>query len=873
MDGLNGAKSELPPGRRAPGKPDDPSAPNGGADVEEYVSVGGDDDEFPTVDLADGSTLVYLEKPVEGPGPRPSEFYANLAEVLPDTVMSDVVTGLLRKIDLDKKAREKRDKQQEEGLKRTGLGKDAPGGAEFDGASKVVHPMIQEACIDFEARIIKELFPPMGPVKPNILGVVTKEKDERARRKTEHMNYQITQQIKEAYPIMETTLTQVPLGGVAYIHQWWDHRLKRPRWQFVPVDNVYLPYSAADFASSHRRTFKEDLTDVDILQRVEEGRYRKVELPKTGMPPDQSKSEKANDKIEGRDDPGENVDGEREVYEVMTYIEVTDEHADYLGFEQPGRLYPYLISIDVGTRQVLSWYRDWEAEDDTREPIEHLFEFPFIPWRGAYAIGLPQIIGGLSAAATGALRALLDSALVNNVPSAIMKKGSGTSGRTVRAQIGEIVELDTGLEADDIRKVLMPFPFNAPQPVLLQLLQFIVEAARGTVRTSLDDSAINATSNTPVGTQYSRVQEGMVVYSAAHARTHRAFNRLLMGLHRLNRLYLPDEPLRVDAAGKEILVSRKDYEGPCDVQPTSDATIYSDMQRMMQISAIQQRMTVAPGVYNPHKVEEAFLRLLKWPDPDGILVDQPQPHELNAVNESLSMTLGQPVKAFPEQDHLAHIQVHVTYMDNPLLGGNPLIAPRYLPLALQHIAEHIAFFFVTHAVSVARDAAQIDPAELMSNDPETKQLFDRFLAQSTNVAMQGVDQALAGLMPSIQKAQAMLQAMQPKPPLDPAVAAATQATMAETQRKGQADQMTNQLETARLGVQQQQNQARNALDAQRNAAQFERNDIARDNAQLSSDTKVATTQAEIQSAEDIASMKIGAGGGTSLSDGRSMEGA
>jgi chaperonin GroES len=867
-------KSDLPEDRRAPGKPDDPDAPTPaeGADVGEYLSVGDDDDEIQMgPDDEHGGSVVYLEKPEEAQDREEGGFYENLAEILDDTVMDMVATDLLRKIEEDKEARKKRDEQYEEGIRRTGLGKDAPGGADFEGASRVVHPMLTEACIDYESRVIKELMPPSGPVKPKILGVPTKEKTQRAARKVEHMNYQITTQIKEAFSVLETTLTQVPLGGVQYIKQWWDHRLMRPRWQFVAVDNIYLPFGAADFASASRRTFKEDVSAVEFQQRVEQGLYRDIKVPAPSQVPDRSKAAKANEKVEGVDDQGQNLDGEREIYEVMSYIEITDRMGEVLQHEEEGMLYPYLISIDVTSKKVLSWYRDWEEEDHTREPIEHLFEFPFIPWRGAYSIGLPQIIGGLSAAATGALRALLDSAHINNAPSGLIKKGSSTSGKSYRPEIGTLTEIDAGLEADDIRKVVMPFPFNGPAPVLFQLLGFLVDASKGTVRTSMDEEAINTNANTPVGTQLSRVEEGLVVFSSIHGRIHKAFNRLLAGLHRLNKLYLPDEPLRVDQAGQEILISRKDYEGVCDIQPVSDPTIYSDQQRMWQITAIQQRAAMSPGLYNLRKVEERFLKLMKVDDPDELLVAQPEPHELNAVNECLAMSLGQPIKVFPEQNHLAHLQVHVEFMSSPMLGMNPIIAPKYLPAALQHIAEHIVMLYVSQTVETIKGATNgTDPTELMSNDPQVKKKFDELLAAASEPVIGEITQHVAKIQPAIQQAMQMLQALAPKPPIDPGVEAATQASMAETQRKSTADQTNAQLESARLTLAQQTAQAKNVADQQRNAALFQRNQIAQDSATMNAQVKLAVANQDTETARDIATAKLTEGAHTSLKDGASF---
>jgi hypothetical protein len=484
-----------------------PMPQDGEASAEEYVALEpGDNIETEPDD--DGGMTAFL--PEEDDEPERAEleggFYGNLATALPDIVLNRISTDLLMKIDQDKEARKERDKQYEEGIRRTGLGKDAPGGAEFEGASRVVHPSLVEACIDGESRLMKELWPPSGPVKPKIIGESTQEKVDKADRKVRWMNYQLTTLMKEARPTTEETLTQVMLGGSQFIKLWFDHRLKRPRMEFVGVDQIYLPAKAKNYQSSFRRTFDDTVSAVEFQQRVQSGQYRDLKLAAPAMEPEKSNAKKATDKIEGVEDGGINIDGARTIYEVMSYLEVTEDMAEHLdGGEEVGNLYPYLISIDLASRQVLSLYRDWEEEDRTFEPIEHIFEFPMIYWRGPYSIGFGQIIGGLSGASTGALRALLDSAHINNMQGGLVLKGSGTGGQSRKAQPGEYIEIESNQEQPDIRSQVLPFQTKEPSATLFQLLGALIDMTKGVVRTSLDESAIDTNANTPVGTQLSRV--------------------------------------------------------------------------------------------------------------------------------------------------------------------------------------------------------------------------------------------------------------------------------------------------------------------------------------------------------------------------------
>ena len=845
-------QSDIPAGRR--GTPPLNGTPSEGVDVAEYISVAPDPDEITLVPTADGGAYVEMPGEREEEEPPDQTFYANLAEVIPERAQQTIVTDLLRRIEEDKEARKRRDEQYEEGIRRTGLGKDAPGGADFEGASRAVHPMMEEVCIDFESRVIKELMPLTGAVKPNVLGIATAEKVAKADRVTAHMNYQLTVQIKEARSVMETTLTQVPLGGSQFVRLWFDHRLKRQRMEFASVDKVHVPANAADFQSAHRKTFEDSISAVEFRHRIDQGMYRDLDLMPPAQQPEPTKSESASRKVEGVEETALNLDGNRTIFETMTYLEVTEEMADVLDVEEAGGLYPYLITMDETSKSMLACYRCWEDKDPAREMIDNLYEFPFIPWRGALGIGFPHIIGGLSAAATGSLRALLDSAHASNALGGYILKGAGAGGQTRQPTIGTFTELDGSLETDDIRKRVLPFSFSQPSTVLFQLLGWVTEAAKGVVRTSLDDTPADGATNVPVGTQMSRVEQGLVVFSAVIGRQHAAFNRLIAGMYRLNRLYLPEQ-LKVDASGKEIMVRRADYQGPCDVQPVSDPTIYSDQQRFAQLNYIQARAAAAPMLYRAREVELAGLKLMRWPDPEAILQDQPRPHELNAVNENLALTLGQPVQAFPEQNHLAHLQVLLDYMKSPALGANPLIAPSFLPGALKHAVEHIAYHYVQATVATLRKAAGKDPSELFSRDPTVKARLDEVLAQASQQIVPEVEQAVQNALPVLQQAMTMMKAMMPPPPVDPA-AAAVQAATAETQRKGAADQAGNQLDAAKL-------QADTSNQQQQNAIQAQRNQIMSDNADAANQTKIATTEADNQTALTISEDRAmsGAGGG------------
>ena len=758
-------------------------------------------------DTEDGGAIVTLEE--NGPAAGDSEFYDNLAETMPEPDLKMLASKFLELISRDKEARKKRDEQYEEGIRRTGLGDDAPGGAQFNGASKVVHPMMTEACIDFASRAIKELLPPQGPAKDLIEGEVTMKKIQKAKRKTSLMNWQLTVQSQEFRSELEQLLTQVPLGGAQYLKMSWDEARNRPGFLAVMIDDMYLPFAATNFYTAQRKTHVQYLTQLDYEMRVESGMYRDVDLTPPGLEPEASLAEQANNKIEGRTDTSYNEDGLRTVYEVYATTQI----------EEGEDASPYIITIDKPSGKVLSIYRNWDEDDDTREEMTWIVEFPFIPWRGAYPIGLPQMVGGLSAAATGALRALLDSAHIQNVPTMLKLKGGTRGGQTLNIQPTQVEEIEGGLNIDDVRKIAMPLPFNPPSPTLFQLLGFLVEAGKGVIRTSMEDLP-DSQANAPVGTTLARIEQGMVVFNAIHSRLHDAMGRMLRVLHRLNEMYLDDE--RLDQEAGEELATRADFEGPMDVVPVSDPNIFSESQRYAQVQAVAQRAQMLPQLYNLRKVEERILTTLKIPDYEGLLNPAQEPEEQNAVNENMSAALGRPVVAFPEQDHIAHLKTHLGFMMNPMLGGGPMFQQTFLPVMLNHLKEHVALWYMKTTIDLANSFADIDLDELgaQEHSDEDKRAFDRMLAEASTVVSEKAGDVFADLPPIIQQAQQMMQQLQPPPPMDPAQVAAQTAQQRmqidsqKMQLEGQKMQQQAQLDQAKLGQQAQLEQQKLALQQQ-----------------------------------------------------------
>lgn len=755
-----------------------------------------EDEPSDVTDTEDGGAMVRLDDEDEDEA-RSEDFYANLAETMPDSELADLAQRYIDLIGKDKEARKKRDEQYEEGLRRTGLGDDAPGGAQFQGATKVVHPMLTEACVDFAARAIKELCPPTGPVKDFIPGKPEGDKVKKAKRKTAFMNWQLTVQATEFRAELEQLLTQVPLGGAQYLKVTWNEPRNRPEFLFVAIDDMYLPFAATNFYTAQRKTHVQYLTAVDYQRRVKTGMYRDVDLGPAGMEPEFSIVEKANNKIEGRNETSYNEDGLRTVYEIYAIDAIEGDEA-----------LPYIISIDKPSGKVLSVYRNWDELDEAQEELQWFVEFPFVPWRGAYPIGLPHMVGGLAAASTGALRALLDSAHISNSQTMLKLKGGSKGGQSLEIQPTQVMEIEGGLAADDIRKLVMPLPYNQPSPVLFQLLGFLVDAGKGVIRTTMDDIA-DGNPNAPVGTTLAKIEQGMVVFSAIHSRLHNSMQKMLAILHRLNGMYLNDED--VEAEIGEELATREDFDGPLDVVPVSDPNIFSEAQRFAQVQAVAQRSAALPQLYNLRKVEERILDTLKIPNAKDLLNPAMEPKEQNAVNENVAATMGRPVVAFPEQDHIAHLKTHLAYLMSPALGMNPLIAPTYVPAILNHIKEHVALWYASSVFELGNEATGMDIGDMLKElkEPEDKRAFDGMLAEASQNVAQAANDVFASLPPVIQKAQELMQQMAPQPPMDPSV----QLAQAQLQAQAQRDAQRAQIDAQRLQLTAAQTQQKAQMDA------------------------------------------------------------
>lgn len=726
------------------------------------------------IENADGSATIAL--PEEEQAER--SFDENLAERLDSHERRRIATQLLELIERDASARSERDKQYAEGLQRTGLGNDAPGGADFPGASRTVHPMLAEACVDFSARAMKELCPANGPVKTKTLGPADSQKLERAKRKRDYLNHLYTRQIEEYYPEKEQLLTQLPMGGSQYEKYWFDTAQGRICMEFVPVDDVLLPYACSSFYTAPRVTHKQKVIRADFEDRVAAGFYRDLEraLPE-GPEPEKSAAESATDKIEGRTETGYNEDGLRVVYEVTCALDIEDDP-----LRPEGRRGEYVVHIDLDTQEMLAAYRNWRQDDPLARRLHWWVEDIFIPWRGAYGLGLPQLIGSLSGAVTGAIRAVLDAAHIQNIPTAAKLKSGRGSGSNISLVAAGLTEIDSA-GSDDIRKVLMAMPFNGPSPVLVQMIELLTAHAKGVVATA-EEKIADASNQMPVGTAMALIEQGSQVFSAIHARLHNAQARGMQIVCRLVRESAPEEELR------QWGLTRQDFSDESDIEPVSDPRIFSEAQRYAQLQEEFKVIGMTPNLnWNTKSLARRALELLRVDHVDEVLPKDPEPITSDPVQENQAALLGAPLRAAPQQDHMAHIRAHLSLVADPFVMT--MYDPQVLSGFLQHCKEHFAMFYGTMAQAAAQQALRVVVNDGKPVSP------DQMASLASQQALLSAQQELGTMAQGLAQIHQQIKAKLPPEPMD-AATATFNAAMAEVERKKQLDKSNQELKGKEL---------------------------------------------------------------------------
>ena len=667
------------------------------------------------------------------PGEDPESFDANLAEEMDESELATLAGDLADDIENDLSSRKEWEKSYVQGLKLLGLQYEERT-EPWDGACGVFHPMITEAVVRFQSESITETFPAQGPVKTKILGKQTPEKEEAAERVQDDMNYELTEVMKEFRPEHERMLWSLPATGSAFKKVYYDPNLGRQVSMFIPAEDIILPYGAADLDTCYRVTHVMRKTKADIIKLQQAGFYRDIELPD----PDKSKTDiqQAKDKETGFND---NNDDRYTLYE--SHVDLVVKSDPYTELDADGEPWgitlPYVMTILKGSNDVLSIRRNWREEDTLRLKRQHFVHYQYIPGFGAYGFGLFHLIGGYAKSATSIMRQLVDAGTLANLPGGLKTRGLRIKGDDTPIAPGEWRDVDIG--SGQLRDNLLPLPYKEPSAVLAGLMDKIVEEGRRFAATA-DMKVSDMSAQAPVGTTLALLERQLKVMTAVSARLHFSFKQELKLLAGLIRDYTDDdydyEP--VDASPK---AKKEDYSH-VEIIPVSDPNAATMSQRVVQYQAVIQMAQMAPDIYDLPKLHRGMLEVLGIKNAAELvpLPDDQKPRD--PVTENQNIIKGEPVKAFFYQDHQAHIQVHMSAMQDPvlmqLLGQNPR-APQMQAAMMAHIAEHVGF---TYRQKIEQQLGMPLPPEDEKLPPEMETQLSAMMAQAAQqVLMQSQAQA------------------------------------------------------------------------------------------------------------------------------------
>ena len=614
------------------------------------------------------------------------EFDSNLASEIDQKELDGKASSLIGVYESDRSARDEWEERYKKGLKTL----DPDGGLQEGederasrGLSIVVHPLIAEAATQFNARAIAELYPAGGPVKTTIIGEPDEETEDQARRVREFMNYQITQEMPEYFPDLDQMLFHLPLIGQTFKKVWWDSNLNRQCSQFIKAEDFVVAPDSKDLYTSPRYTQLIRMPRNDYNRYVASGWYLPAEyVGESYDPVDDTSAE-----VEGVDPYGDDSHDEivnlleMHVYESFDGTDGSDEDDD------DSVALPYVITVDYDAEKIVSVRRNWKQDDEDKNRRDWFVSYKFLPGLGFYGFGLYHIIGGLGKAATGSLRALLDSAAFANMQGGFKLKGR-VSGGEIDVNPGEFVDLDATV--DDVNKAVMPLPFKEPSSVLFQLLGYIAEIGQRFASTA-DLNVGDVNPNAPVGSTVALIEQGSKSFSAIHKRLHYSQGQEFKLLAALNAENLP-ETVEFSISGENSAIRAEDFDDRIDVVPVSDPNIFSTAQRIAQAQAVLQMAQSAPQLHDMYEAYKRMYVSIRIPNIDEILQEPKEAPRIDPIDENVSVLYGKPIRAFPEQDHESHIAVHIQFMSDPSLAGNPG-AKTMQPILIAHIAEHVALLY------------------------------------------------------------------------------------------------------------------------------------------------------------------------------------
>jgi len=752
---------------------------------------------------------------LEPEGEFSDDFNANLAEEMDEGALATVGSELMELVSADIDSRKDWADTFVKGLEVLGL-KYEERTEPWSGACGVYSTVLTEAAIRFQSESIMETFPAQGPVKTEIIGAITKLKEEAAVRVRDDMNYKMTEEMPEYRPEHERMLFSLGLAGSAFKKVYKDPTLGRQVSIFIPAEDVIVPYGTSNLKVAERVTHVMRKTKNEIRKLQVSGFYRDIDLGDPINVLTDIEKKKADQQGYKASD-----DDRYQLLEVHVDMEIEGyEDKDEDG-EETGIALPYVITVERGTNEVLAIRRNWDPEDPLKIRRQHFVDYCYIPGFGFYGLGLIHIIGGYARAGTSIIRQLVDAGTLSNLPGGLKARGMRIKGDDTPIQPGEFRDVDVPSGA--IKDNVMTLPYKEPSQVLATLLDKITEEGRRLGAIS-DMNISDMSANAPVGTTLALLERTLKTMSAVQARVHYSMKQEFKLLKEIIRDHTPQQydydPIEGDRKAKQ-----SDYD-MVEVIPVSDPNSSTMAQRIMQYQAVMQLAAQAPQIYNLPQLHRQMIEVLGVTNADKLVPTEDDQTPKDPISENMAFLNGKPTKAFIYQDHEAHIGAHTAFMQDPSIaaqiGQNPM-AQKMQAQAMAHIAEHLAFQYRRQVeeqigvalpapdaqlpedveVQISRLVAQGSAQVLQLNKAKAQQQQAQQQAQDPLIQMQQQELQLRGteVQAKAQKMQSDIQIAQEKLALDKEKAASqAQIEMARIQEQTRQNNQKVQVDLFKRGT-------------------------------------------------------------------------
>jgi hypothetical protein len=715
--------------------------------------------------------------------PTAEDFDANLAEFMDDGELQGLGEELMSDFTADQDSRKDWVEAYVKGLKLLGL-KIEQRSEPWSGACGVFHPMLTEAVVRFQSEAIVETFPAMGPVKTQIVGAIDKLKEEAAARVREDMNYRLTEEMVEYRPEHEKMLFSLPLAGSAFKKVYFDPALGRQVAMFVPAEDMVVPYGASSLETAERVTHVMRKTPNEVRKLQVAGFYRDVDLGDPQNVLDDIEKEKEKDQgYTG------SMDDRFKILEMHVEIDLPGHEDKGKDGEPTGIALPYVVTIEKGTGTVLAIRRNWYEDDTLKLKRNHFVHYVYVPGFGFYGFGFIHLIGGYAMAATSIMRQLVDAGTLSNLPGGMKSKGLRIKGDDTPIAPGEFRDVDVA--SGTIRDNILPLPYKEPSQTLYQLLQNIIQEGRSFASAG-DINVSDMSTQAPVGTTLAILERTLKISTAVQARLHYAMRGEFKLLKAIIRDYTPEE-YSYEPMDGDRQVKQADYDA-VDIIPVSDPNAATMAQKIVQYQAVIQLAQQAPQLYDLPLLHRQMIEVLGVKNANKLVPTEDDATATDPVQENQNILMGKPVKAFIEQDHEAHIAVHMAAMQDPklqmLMQNNPM-APQIQAAAMAHVSEHLGF---QYRKEIERVLGVTLPTE-----EQNKNMPPEIAAQVAQMSAQAAQRLLMTHQQQAAQEQAQQAAQDPVVQMQ---MQELQLKQQEIQRKMEKDRVDAQLKTQQLQVEQ-----------------------------------------------------------------------